>query len=70
MNKIKTPAEHTAEQDERMIGPGMTKVRYHELQYGDGTLTPEEIAAGWFFDDDYDGLLAHDSWEGHEKDRP
>lgn len=52
------------------VQPGMLRTRYHELQNGNGTLTPEEIAAGWFFDDDYDGLLAHTSWLGHEKDRP
>ena len=52
------------------VQPGMLRTRYHQLQHEGGTLTAEEIAAGWFFDDDYDGLLAHTSWPGHEKDRP
>lgn len=29
-------------------------------------LTPEEITAGWYFSDDYDGLLVNRWDEGHE----
>lgn len=43
----------------------MRPSRYAELQVGEGKLTQAEIDAGWFFDDEYDGLLAHRSWEGH-----
>lgn len=45
---------------------GMSKARYAELSKGDGKLTEEEIKNGWFFDDEYDGLLANRAWEGHE----
>ncbi|WOZ57454.1 hypothetical protein [Pseudomonas phage vB_PseuGesM_254] len=46
---------------------GMTLKRYNEL-FEDVTLalTPEEFQNGWYFDSDYDGLLVHESWEGHE----
>lgn len=64
------PPKPDLRENDKYAGPGMLKDRYLELQHGDGTLTPEEIAAGWFFDDDCDGLLAHTSWPGHEKDRP
>lgn len=64
------PPKPDLRENDKYAGPGMLKDRYLNLQHGDGTLTPEEIAAGWFFDDDYDGLLAHTSWPGHEKDRP
>lgn len=43
----------------------MPPARYNALQHGEASLTPEEIADGWFFDDEYDGLLANRSWEGH-----
>lgn len=45
---------------------GMSNARYAELSKGDGKLTEEEIKNGWFFDDEYDGLLANRAWEGHE----
>jgi hypothetical protein len=36
----------------------MTRERYMELQYGkDAKLTPEEIAEGWFYCCEWDGLL-------------
>lgn len=46
----------------------MPPARYKALQSGEAKLTPEEIAAGWFFDDEYDGLLANRAWPGHEGD--
>jgi hypothetical protein len=39
----------------------MEHERYEELMHG-GTLTPEEVEAGWFFSDEFDGLLIHRSW--------
>lgn len=46
--------------------PAMRHSRYRLLQNGEDQLTVEEHAAGWFFDDDYDGLLANRRWPGHE----
>lgn len=46
--------------------PAMPRSRYMQLQNGKGQLTADERAAGWFFDDDYDGLLANRKWPGHE----
>lgn len=45
--------------------PYMSRERYIELQQGKSKLTKEEIADGWFFDDEYDGLLANKAWDGH-----
>lgn len=49
----------------------MLDSRYGDLQKGrnNATLTQQEIKDGWFFDDEYDGLLANHAWAGHEKDR-
>lgn len=49
----------------------MSDSRYSDLLLGDNnaTLTQQEIKDGWFFDDEYDGLLANHAWAGHEKDR-
>lgn len=46
---------------------GMTKKRYGEL-FNDVTLnlTEEEVKAGWYFSDEFDGLLIHTSWPEHE----
>lgn len=42
---------------------GMTKERYQELSDSfDLHLTKEEVANGWFFSDEFDGLLVHKSW--------
>lgn len=45
---------------------GMSCQRYRELSLGNGPLTDQEKADGWFFDEEYDGLLANRAWEGHE----
>ena len=48
---------------------GMTNERYGELYNSiDLLLTPEEIEAGWFFSDAFDGLLIHKSWPEAEFD--
>ena len=46
---------------------GMTLKRYDEL-FNDTSLalTDEEWDAGWYFSNDYDGLLVNSDWEGHE----
>jgi len=45
-----------------MSNDEMTRERYLELERtADLRLTPEEIAAGWHFCWDWDGLLIHDS---------
>lgn len=46
----------------------MGKERYNLLQSGFADLTKKEIESGWYFDDEYDGLLVHKSWEGHERE--
>ncbi len=51
-------------------GPGMTRARYNELCKDLRlALTEAEVAAGWYFDEEYDGLLVHESWPGHERGR-
>lgn len=48
-------------------GHGMSEERYGEL-FNDVTLslTQEEWDNGWYFSNDYDGLLVNSAWEGHE----
>lgn len=53
-------------QPEPTKSPEMPAARYKALQNGEVKLTQEEKDAGWFFDDEYDGLLANRAWEGHE----
>lgn len=45
---------------------GMTMTRYDELS-NDVTLflTDEEVKNGWYFSDEFDGLLIHTSWDEH-----
>lgn len=50
-------------------GTGMTKERYSKLLYyvmkggpPPEPLTKEEIASGWFYSNEFDGLLVHKSW--------
>lgn len=48
------------------IGP-MTYERYGELYNNiELNLTQEEIDAGWYFSDEFDGLLIHTSWPEHD----
>jgi len=48
---------------------GMTRARYNQLsRSADLNLTQEEIDAGWFFHNGFDGLLVHKSWPEAELD--
>lgn len=40
--------------------------RYIELEHGDATLTPEELADGWYFCSCWDGMLIHGDWPESE----
>jgi hypothetical protein len=52
--------------DDKYEVGGMTKERYGQL-FNDVTLnlTEEEANNGWYFSDEFDGLLIHTSWEEH-----
>lgn len=42
---------------------GMTPQRYNELMTNlDSVLTEQESINGWFFSNEFDGLLVHESW--------
>lgn len=48
---------------------GMTVDRYHDLMNDTkAKLTPEEVESGWFFSDEFDGLLIHKTWPEAEFD--
>lgn len=45
----------------------MSNVRYHELMmHPNLELTDEEIAHGWFWDNEMDGLLANINWPEYQ----
>jgi len=47
----------------------MTKARYMELNEGpEDTLTVDEMGGGWYFSDEWDGLLIHRTWVEAEND--
>jgi len=43
---------------------GMNPIRYEELAVGVcDQLTDEEVANGWYFDNDADGVLMNKNWK-------
>lgn len=47
------------EQDAQIKAKGMTRDRWRHLNKTGEALTPKEIAAGWHYCHDWDGLLIH-----------
>lgn len=61
---IKEAIEQLPPTDEELYdNNGMTKERYFVIINNlDENLTEKEINDGWFFSDEFDGLLIHESW--------